>query len=147
MSQIELISKISTKTVAGTVSKPKEGESAVLYRVLGIANGIKSGESTYGEFTAFTGNFKAINLETGKVYQSGKVFLPSIAQTMLEGALSDANTDSVEFAFDIGVKHAANAIGYEYTVTPLVAASDNDPLSALESKVTAALPDNSKGKK
>lgn len=43
----------------------------------------------------------------------------------------------VEFAFVMGVNRAENPAGYEWTMTPLVAPTENDPLAALAAKVGA----------
>ncbi len=146
MSNVELLSKISVATVFGKVKKPEAPVGLV--RVIGIANGVKTGQSQYGDWTAFTGDFKAFNLENGKEFRAGKVFLPAIAQNLIEGALANADAESVQFAFDIGIKPADTQAGYEYTVTPLVEARDNDPLAALEEKVgkLPALEDKSETK-
>ncbi len=151
---MKLLSKISIKAVYGNIDIKKLTEvgEMPLVRIMGIANGTKTGQSNFGEWTAFTGNFKAINLETGADYRSGKAFIPAIAENLVVGALGDANADSVQFAFDIGVKSVKDRQGkdsYEYTVTPLVEAADNDPLSELEKKVssTHALEDKTKAKK
>ncbi len=149
---VELLSKISVKTVYGSINVKKlheEGAKSIV-RVIGLANGVQTGESAYGTWTAFKGNFKAINLETGETFSSAKVFIPAIAQNLIEGALSNASNDAVEFAFDIGIKPAKDSKGadsYEYTVKPLIEASDNDPLAALEKRLSApALEDKTETK-
>lgn len=73
---------------------------------------------------------------------------------------ADGNTkmqrvnDSVEFAFEIGIKLAETSVGYEYTTKPIVDPSAADPLANLRSKVPAltsgdksASPAKSGGKK
>lgn len=150
--KMELLSKISLKSVYGAVDIKKlhEGKTTLnLMRVLGIASGVKTGQSSFGDWLAFTGNFKAIDLTTGNEFRSGKIFLPAIASGLIEGAIQQAEADSVQFAFDIGVKPVQDRQGkdsYEYTVTPLVEAQDNDPLNELENKLPAlaAIADKSK---
>lgn len=139
----KLLSKLSLKEVYGAV-KIKElhaGKTPVnLMRVIGLASGVKTGQSTFGDWLAFTGNFKAINLETNEEFRAGKCFLPNIASNLIEGALQNAEGD-VQFAFDVGVKPVLdrqNKESYEYTVTPLIEAADNDPLTELENKVKGA---------
>lgn len=149
---IELLSKLSLKSVYGAVNIKvlHEGKKTIhLMRVLGIASGVKTGSSNFGDWLAFTGNFKATNLETGAEFRSGKIFLPTIASGLIEGAIQQAETDSVQFAFDIGVKPVQDRQGkdsYEYTVTPLVEAQDNDPLKQLENTLPklAAIENKSK---
>lgn len=145
---MQLVSKISAKTVYGSVDIKALHTAKVekkIIRVIGLASGIKTGETSFGAFVAFTGNFKAINLDTNEEFRSGKVFLPNIAQNLLEGALAQTESDAVEFAFDIGVKPVQDRQGkdsYEYTVTPLMAAQDNDPLAALEGKLNLSALEN-----
>lgn len=63
--------------------------------------------------------------------------------------------DSVEFAFEIGIKLAETSVGYEYTTKPIVDPSAADPLANLRTKVPAlaaptdnkAAPSKSGGKK
>lgn len=132
---MNIISKISTKTIFGTVNAKTPSDEGVvkangaLYRVFGMASDVKHGESQYGPYTEFRGQFRALNLHTGEEYQAGKCFLPVVASNLLEGILT--SVDAAQFAFDIGVKEADTQIGYEYTVTPLIAADEADPLTAL----------------
>lgn len=128
---MKLLSKISVKTVCGNV---KELPNENLMRVIGIAKGTFTGTTNFGEYVGFKGQFKAINLATGEEFSSGKLFLPEIAQNLVEGALSE--TESVEFAFDLGKKEADNAVGYEYTIQPLIEAKENNPLALLEQKLS-----------
>lgn len=131
---MNLLSKISMKTIGADVEASKEGPIALAH-VLGIAKGVKTGQSTYGDWTAFVGSFEAVNLETGEIFRAGKCFLPEIATSLLAGALTDAET--VQFALEIGARPAKNAVGYEYTVTPLIGPSESDELSMLKKALPA----------
>jgi len=139
---MELISKISTKTVYGSVNAKTPEDASVkkhkgaLYRVFGIANDVRHGESTYGTYTEFRGDFRAVNMHTGVEFGAGKCFLPTIASNLLEGQFSD-DMSSVQFAFDIGVKASEQQAGFEYTVTPLVKPAEGDPLSGLANSLPA----------
>ncbi len=44
-------------------------------------------------------------------------------------------TDSVQFAYEIGVKPTDSPIGYEYVTTPIVEPGGADPLADLRSKL------------
>ena len=45
--------------------------------------------------------------------------------------------DSLEFAFEIGVRATATPVGYEYTTKPIIKAGGADPLAALRRRVLA----------
>lgn len=130
---MELVKKISTKTVIGKIAKadiPAKGMKP-LYRVVGIAQGTKVGESNYGGFVGFRGNFKATRISDNEVIHSAVAFLPQMATDLLLPAVeSDQSGMGVQFGFDIGIKAAETATGYEYTVTPLV--ENANTLDALE---------------
>lgn len=135
----ELIKKISAKTVFGNVTAPEK--PIELYSVMGIANGIKSGQSTYGEWISLTGQFEAQNMETGEAYAAPQCFLPEPLQGMIVAKIrtpdEQGKTVSVRFAVVVGIKPAKSTLGYEYTVRELVDASENDPLADLRKALPA----------
>jgi len=143
-----LIKKISAKTIVGDVSPPEK--ATALYTVIGIANGIKTGNSTYGEWLALTGQFEAVNLETGEAYVSPQVFLPEPLQGLIAAKVrtpdENGKMPSVQFAVEVGFKPSKSTFGYEYTVRELVDSSDNDPLADLR-KALPALPKPEAAKK
>lgn len=148
MLKINLIKKLSVNKVIG--GKPKiasivkffqentTSPAMPLARFFGTANGTKHGVSDFGEWTCLTGQFRAVNLDTGETFDSGVCFLPDVAQDLIIGALGSG---SVDFAFDIGVVlDDDSATGYVYTASPLLQ-EENDPISRLEAKIAAlALP-------
>lgn len=136
-----LLKKLSVATVYGEISKDSESvaNSSPIIRVFGIASGIRTGQSNFGDWVAFTGDFGAINLESGEAFRGPQVFIPQPAQGMLEAALS--KSDNVEFAFEIGVKPSKKgSMGYEYTVRPIKEASDAAAFAALADLSRADLP-------
>jgi hypothetical protein len=153
----ETINKITMKAVgaqpkAGTVEAPH-----MLLHVLGIARSFKTGSSNYGFFQKFSGDFEAINLETGEVFRSNNLMLPAVAEMLLKSALIDAGAEAgragdrgipdregkaatvpVEFAYAIGVKPGKpregaqeSYAGYEYTVESLTTSKRSDALQSL----------------
>jgi len=137
----QLVKKISAKTVCSKIDKPTE--PVALFNLYGVAHGIKTGDSQYGAWTAFIGNFEALNLKTGERFLSGAAFVPGVVEQLLLSGLTaaqeaDANA-SIQFALQIGVKPAMGSkpstTGYEYTVTPLVDIQANDPLAALKNQL------------
>lgn len=162
MSAPQIIRKISARHVVGNVRAiaPRENQDGSLprdvvplFRVFGQASGVKSGESDNGPWTGLTGRFEAVSLvpdpDTGEIkgdsFTAPQCFLPEPTNSMIADELKreDANgkrvVESLEFAFEVGVKAAKTSIGYEYTCVPLMERAGADPLSALRDKI-AALP-------
>lgn len=147
---MELKKKISAKTIVGRVKAllPKNekgeiinGEAVAVMRVYGICSGIKTGVSTFGEWIAFTGNFKAIRLSDGEVFNGSQLFCPDVVTELLSPVVRAANGADVEFAFDIGAQGTESEVGYEYLVKPLMKIEESAPLLALEARLNlAALP-------
>jgi hypothetical protein len=110
-------------------------------RVYGQATGFRIASSQYGDSAVFKGSFKAINPDTGEETVAVECCLPTMVENMLSGALSTDNAEAVEFAFDIFVKPAKNAFGYEYAVSSILEVADAPVISALEVKMSnLALP-------
>lgn len=133
---MQLVKKISVKTVFGNIDVRKLSDSPIaIMRIIGVATKIKSGESEFGQWTAFLGQFKATNLQTNEVFASGKCFLPPQASEILEGQFDDEHS-RIEFAFDISAKYSEDStVKYEYIVEPLFKPAENDPIALLESKL------------
>ena len=133
-----LISKISVSKVFGAIKAPKEKTS--IMQVIGIATSCKTGQSQYGEYIEFAGDFEAINLITGETFRSSKCFLPGAVPEMVAVALAKGKEvegfSGLQFAFSIAVSPSQNPIGYEYQVTPLVENKEADPLAALRDAVS-----------
>jgi len=154
----QLIRKISTATVYGSkmtvLKKTLTDESAnhELYQVYGRARMIERGKSKFdasvneeereSDWKAFVGQFEAVNLDTGEVFQSGKCFLPDFAANIVAGQF-DAEISNVEFAFTVQAQaDTQSATGYTYSVTPLLNTSPaNDALASLRAQAQGkALP-------
>jgi len=146
-----ILKKVSIKTVFGDVKaalkKGQIADGAQVMRVMGIASGIKTGETQFGTWNALLGQFRATNLVTGEQFNSGKCFLPESAMELIVPVVQAGNT--AEFAVDIGVKENDTlAIGYEYTVTPLIDQGGSDAMESLEARVAqVALPAPTAAKK
>lgn len=140
----KIVSKLSVKSVFGNV--PTKGVEVTdadgnkktvlradeqnIMRLFGKCEKTKAVNTAFGESTAFIGQFRAINLQTGETFQSTKAFLPPVVAGLLASAKTASEGD-IEFALDIGVKSCNNAHGYEYTVVPLHEPAAADPLEAL----------------
>ncbi len=153
MAKIEIAKKLSMRhIVGGSIPKPvdEDGKREItLCAVVGIAAGLKHGESNYGPWTALLGNFKALPLygeNKGKEIRTGQLFLPEAALNTISPYVENASKgESIQFAFEIGVRYdkAANT-GYTYFCNSLMEPAENDPLEALFANVAIpALEDNS----
>lgn len=136
----KLIGNIKNMLIASSKSGGENGFDWIepidqnLMRIVGNATSVGSGVSAFGEFIFFKGRFRASNLLTGEEVESGKLFLPDIAQDLIHGALNAVGDKSggVDFAFDIGIKiDAQSATGYVYTCTPLLDTRENCPVARL----------------
>lgn len=136
---MELINKISVATVIGDVKRlvkeMKDGESKTIMRVVGIANGTKSGESDMGPWTKLLGEFKATNLLDQKEYVSGSCFLPASVMDVVSGQFGD-DVKKVQFGFDIViVEDIGSQVGYHYSAIPLLKPQENNALALLEKSI------------
>lgn len=134
-----LLKKMSAKTICGNVKEEvkqigEDGEVALLYKVWGIASGIRTGDGPTGPWLGFTGSFGALRASTGEAFSSGEVFLPNPLPGMLEEALRE--NEKVEFGLEVFVKRRDDlAIGYEYLAKPVVQAQQADPLQHLKDQM------------
>ena len=138
---MQLIKKISAKTVCGDVRKVVKSKEAgwkkeELFRVFGIANKIKTGDGDNGPWSAAEGQFKAVCSETGEEFAAGVCFLPDVAQNMVNAIVTNAEGQSVEFGFIIYVTEAPDSMtGYTYAAEPLIKPTEDDPLERLEKQL------------
>jgi len=141
-----LLTKITVKTVCGAPDIEKiigaKGKQIELMDVFGYVRKSAPGTSDLGEYVKFKGSFKAVNLETGEIFQSGALILPGVASEALDGAMTH-DVNELQFGFRIGVKYAPDnkgAVKYSYFAVPLMAPSENDPLTLLENQIKADFP-------
>lgn len=106
-------------------------------RALGIAKSMRHGTGTYGDWTAFLGEFVAYNAD-GEEFRAPQLILPEPANSMLAAAM-EANPDMpIEVAFDIMVCYDKGERGYQYRCQPLMEVQQSDPLSALAESINKA---------
>ena len=143
MTQPNAVKKLSAKTIVGDVKKlVREGQltsGTVLYRVIGIADGVRSGESNFGPWTAFSGDFEAVNMLTGEVSRGPQFFSD---KSFTDALLSRMNANpgaAVEFALEVAIEiNDDYPMGFGYVTRPIVE-NAHDRLGALRSRL-AALP-------
>ena len=160
MAKINFVKKLSIKSMGAIPEKLKEmenGQRIAVAHFIGRADGVETGVTSFGEWTALTGVFKGVNLLTGEVFRASKCFMPDLAVDEIASQLAtlENDGDAIEFAVEIGImrdikldaKGNETGIGYAYTMSPLIEADKaSDPLAALESRIpapVAALEDKS----
>lgn len=143
------VKKLSIATVVGKIDLKEvinADKPIPLMRAYGMAVGVKTGTSNYGEWTALVGQFKCVNLKTGEVSEAAQLFLPEVALVPLRVALMQNDNRAVRFALDVKVQPAKNSkpggVPYEYTFDNVLPPAEDDPLLALEAEIAkvAALP-------
>jgi hypothetical protein len=120
--EIETERKLSAKIIVGKrigqVTEPKD-----LFTVIGIATGIRIGQSNYGEWTGLKGEFEVVRCDDGKVLQAPIMILPDAAMALLHPVWP------CQFAFLVRVVPSSNDAGFEYEVVKVV---EPGPYDALE---------------
>lgn len=144
MAKTTLLKKIVMGEVNGIVRgsggfKPKAHFGAdengnfaptLVMRVAGIARGMEIGQTNYGEFIKFKGNFAAINSK-GEEFRSPFAILPEPAAGLTREMVENAEGNPVEFAFDIIAVPDASDRGYKFQCQPLMEKVQGDPLDAI----------------
>ena len=124
--------------VSGKPKAPDKGKVDWIMQVVGVAIGVKKGETDKGPWYAFTGSFQATDLKTGKVFRSGLCFMPEVVGNLLLAQVLTETVKAVEFGFNIGVKGDESSVtGYIYVGEPILSLSENDPVDALLLKLPA----------
>ena len=137
--EYEPLKKITMKTCVGSVRTIMKGQKDphkpfFVLRVIGVINGTRTGETTFGQYVNFIGSFRAITPD-GKGYSSFRCLLPAFLEEQLAHAFMQTG-ETVRFGFDIIVKPDSKeqldptnddakptAQGYEYTANPLMEAT------------------------
>ncbi|AAX45597.1 ssDNA binding protein [Enterobacteria phage PR4] len=136
---MEIVSKLTLKTIGAQPKPHSVKENTALASIYGRVRGKKVGQSTFGDFIKFEGEFEGVNIATGEVFRSGALILPKVLESLLAGAVDGENT--VDFAVEIWAKPSEKGnTGYEYGVKPLIEPAASDELAALRNQVKAALP-------
>jgi hypothetical protein len=117
--------KLSAKIIVGKRIGKIEAPTD-LFTVIGIATGLRTGQSTYGEWIGLKGEFEVVRCEDGKVLRAPIMILPDAAMTELMGSAWP-----VVFAFLVRVVPSTNEQGFEYEVEKLVPPGPYDALEDL----------------
>lgn len=141
------VKKLSVATVFGgiqrdTLKRILDGERIKVMMVYGMAVGVKTGQSTYGDWTALVGQFKAIHPETGEVSEAATLFLPDVALIPIQVQLAANNNQAVSFAMEVYASAAVNpkpgGSPYEYSFEHVLPPAEDDPVRRLELRMAEA---------
>lgn len=142
--------KITNKTVLGKLLDDKPEEETVLYTLMGIIRGYQTGNTEYGQFIKFRGDFEAFNHVEQRSFRAPTCIIPVPMDDVLANqydqtvaAMVDAETGELpknkkpecRFAVDIGYKPSDTPTGYEWTVSSRVKMQENDAMLALKRQV------------
>lgn len=138
---MNLVKKITMRDIAATEQLERvksEKISLDIAHVGGTARGVKSGTSSFGEWTALTGDFWAQNVATGEEYRSTVLIMPSIAQDLVVNALRDSDNNAVDLAFTItATPDVADGVvrgrGYKFGAKPVIQPKEADEMSRIKS--------------
>jgi hypothetical protein len=150
MAQATILPKITIKDCGGSPEKVlqfDEGskERWPLLRVYGIASRTREKKLTNpntGEvsiYEAITGDFRAVNLQTGERFQGGVLYLPDgihdLIAEPLRSAKENNETAEVTFAMDLFSERRNNLSKYGYGATVLGEPTVPDHIAALETAI------------
>jgi hypothetical protein len=130
---MEMLRKLTIRTCGfdtATVKMALGSEPSVsLLRIAGIAQEGQPGQTDKGEYLKLKGEFRAVNMVTGEMFEAATAILPSFITDRIAAAIK---AGPVEFALEIGVKSDPSSVtGYQYTAQPLVDAKPSDRLAGL----------------
>jgi len=149
---MEILSKITVKKacafppfkdlVAADTAKP--GTVLWLCKIYGIGRRLKPDvalqpDGTASNFVRFMGEFRSVDMTTGRICTAGQIILPKIAQDLLAGAMESGAV--VQFGFQLGIRYEETAVTkYVYVCESLLAPAKNDPLALLENSISTGQP-------
>jgi hypothetical protein len=115
-----------------------------LCAIIGRADSLSMGESDYGAYAKFHGQFEGKNLLTGETLMAGNCILPPVAEALTLAAVAEAQRNdknaAINIAFVVGVlDRPLSAVGYEFDVKVLTTATVVDPLAALRAEISGDL--------
>lgn len=134
--------KLSAKLIGDIKAMVAKGElqkGQVLYRAIGVIDGVRTGQSTYGEWAGFTGDFEMTDMLTGEVYRGSQFFPDASVTTAITNKLKMLEGGNVEIALECCIDiDPTLPSGYAYVSRPIIENAHNR-LDALRERM-AALP-------
>lgn len=135
MTEIAAVKKLTTKIIVGK-KIGKIDSRQQLYSIIGVATGLKTGESNYGAWTALVGRFEAERTADGQIFAAPLLLLPDEA-TAAPIISAVKIHEGVEFALVVTVEPTLSAPGYVYDIVTVITPRKNDMLAGLRSALRA----------
>lgn len=158
-----LLKKISASNLMGVVAKlvretMEVGDTKIAYGVAGICDSLEEGTGTLGDYTAFCGEFDAINYVTGETFSAPKVYVPNVLEARLLTDLKDmrgackemekktvvALSATIEFAYTVAIKRLPDdekgGVSYAYVTTPKTEMKENARIKHLSAMLQLDAP-------
>lgn len=123
------IKKITTKIIVGKKREPITGPTE-LYKAIGIARGVKTGESNYGSWIALRGEFEAKRTRDGAIFRAPLMILPEEVTARIHARL-ETGTSAVQFAITVSVAPRDASPGFFYGYDYIVEPHAHEPLAGL----------------
>lgn len=116
-----------------------EGGAAFIARIIGVAAKVYTGQSKYGAWMGFEGDFSAANGKE-EVFTSGAAYLPNnVAKGLKE--LLDAGQVEVPVNVDVFVEESdKSASGYRYICRPILSEESQQRMNKLRNALLVNLP-------
>jgi hypothetical protein len=155
----QLLRRLDRSRLAGSsddmleLAMSDKAKTHFLFRIGGVAIGVITGESQYGEWHKLVGRFKAVT-RNGSIFIANAAFLPGDASQLIADKLTRAEGDAqVTFLFDVYVRYDSQlATKYGFIVDRVRKPDEADPLDtlftdapALPASSTKALPGPEEG--
>jgi len=140
----EILRKMTLKSLGLTETALKglvdaaNGRNVPVANIVGKITGSKPGQTQFGEYVKFSGQFYGVNLDTGEAFEASTCLLPNFISDTLIGALD--KSDEVEFGIQVGISEANTDKGYAYTCRPLMESKPSEEMQKLISIALSTTP-------
>lgn len=132
MSKLNLVSKLTVKTIGAQPPRHSIKQPTMLATIFGRCSAKEAGTSDHGEYVKFKGEFEGLNVSNGESYRASVLIVPKVLEGLLDQAISLDEVNAVDFAVEIWAEPNEKSItGYSYGVKPLIQPKESDALSAL----------------
>lgn len=143
--------KISAKLIGDIKAMVAKGElrnGQAIYRAIGVVDGMRTGQSTYGEWVGFTGDFEMTDMLTGEVYQGSQFFPDASVTEAIVNKLKLVEGGTVEIALECCIDiDKTLPTGYAYVSRPIIENGANRLESLRQRMAALPAPEAPKSKK
>lgn len=132
MAKLNLVSKITVKTIGAQPARHSIKQATMLATIFGRCTAKEAGSSDHGEYVKFKGEFEGFNVSNGESYRANVMIVPKILEGLLDQAIVLDEVNAVDFAVEIWAEPNEKSItGYSYGVKPLIEPEESDALAQL----------------